>query len=1066
MRNILLLIFVLFTGSGAAQIAGHIHDADGKALAGASVRFLKSKISGQTDRDGNFYFSSITLPDTLSVHFVGYRDSAIVLTSGIRNLSIRLPKTHKVLEEIQVINTGFYQLPKERATGAFTVLNNELLTRSVGGNILQRMEGIASGVQFVTPDGTKATDVRVRGLATIQSNASPLIVVDNFPYDGDITSINPNDVENITILKDAAAASIWGARAGNGVIVISTKQGRYNQKSQLSLNSNISVGRKPDLLYSQNRLPSEIVMQIEKEKYERGGYYLENINQTPFPEYVEMLIALKNGSLGQEEFDRREAMMKQTEVRDEAMKFLYRPSVYQQYAINARGGGDKYTYFVSGGYDRNKANVIGNENDRINLNLQNTFKPFRHIEFTASMWYSQQKGANNGIELNEMKSSAAHMGLSPYIRLTDIAGNPSAVIKDYRQTYVDQPGSIGMLDWHYRPLAERGLIDRRNTSEELRVNTGVKLEFLDHFNINTTYQYVKGGSGNKVEYDKDSYYVRNLVNRFTQADGQRKIPYGGIFQEIFPMAYSNHSGRIQLNYAQDFNEDHQVIALGGSEIRQSVEITSPGYLIYDYNPDIWTGNTMYNYNENYALKPNGQSRIPAPSSLMKKNTDRYLSHFGNASYTYRKRYVISGSARWDGSNLFGVKANQKGTPLWSIGGSWELSKERWFRSTPIDYLRLRTTYGIAGNINQLVSAYPTVSHTTGDLMTGRSYAVLNTIGNPSLRWEQVKTLNLGLDFRTKNNLVNGSLEYYIKDGNNLIGEDILLPNTGVSTGSTAARSNLVNYASIRTSGLDLQINSHNLNGDFSWNSTFLLNIVRNKVRQYKVKAGTTIYNYLGAKPTPVVGTSLDVLYGVPQYKLSPVDGTSMLYIEDQQVKKVSDYFNKLPYDKLLNSGVSVSPLYGSIRNDFSWNGMSLSLLITGKFDYVFRRTTHSPGLEYSNVSSYHMDYMKRWQKAGDEIFTDIPATSKVSTENLSSNLKYFENFISDGDHIRLQDVRFSYTIPSNIFNSKSNRKASIYAYARNLGVIWKSTKLGIDPDYANAEYVAPKTFAVGINIEF
>src|SRR5690606_37904197 len=165
----------------------------------------------------------------------------------------------------------------------------------VGGDILQRLDGVAAGVQFVTPNGSEASDIRIRGLATIQSDASPLIVVDNFPYEGDITSINPNDIDNITILKDAAAASIWGARAGNGVIVITTKQGRYGQKSQISATSNVTVGQKPNLLYSRNRLPSEVVMGIEKEKYESGGYYVENTQQVPFPEYVEMLIARDNG---------------------------------------------------------------------------------------------------------------------------------------------------------------------------------------------------------------------------------------------------------------------------------------------------------------------------------------------------------------------------------------------------------------------------------------------------------------------------------------------------------------------------------------------------------------------------------------------------------------------------------------------------------------------------------------------------------------------------------------------------------------------------------------------------
>ncbi|SPZ88258.1 Outer membrane receptor for ferrienterochelin and colicins [Sphingobacterium multivorum] len=223
-RIIITILFILSILTVEAQVSGHVRDENSAPLHGATLALKGSGISAKTDKNGFFSFGKMELPDSLTISFMGYNTQRIAVTSANGNISIVLQKSSHTIEEVQVVNTGFYSIPKERATGSFTVVDNKLLNRSVGGNILQRLDGVTPGVQFITPNGTKASDIRVRGLATIQSDASPLIVVDNFPYDGDISSINPNDIDNITILKDGATASIWGARAGNGVIVITTKK--------------------------------------------------------------------------------------------------------------------------------------------------------------------------------------------------------------------------------------------------------------------------------------------------------------------------------------------------------------------------------------------------------------------------------------------------------------------------------------------------------------------------------------------------------------------------------------------------------------------------------------------------------------------------------------------------------------------------------------------------------------------------------------------------------------------------------------------------------------------------
>ncbi|MCT1523668.1 SusC/RagA family TonB-linked outer membrane protein [Sphingobacterium hotanense] len=1068
MKQYLFIMFLLLSLNSKAQISGHVLNENRSPVEGATVRLRNSGQATQTDKTGYFSLIESKAPDSLIVKHVGFAPKTIALQPGTIDLIIELTGSERTLETVEIVNTGFYQIPKERATGSFTVVDNNLLNRSVGSNVLQRLEGVASGVQFVNPGGTEAKDIRVRGIATIQSDASPLIVVDNFPYDGDINSINPNDIENITVLKDASAASIWGARAGNGVIVITTKQGKYNQRGQLSITSNLTIGERPDLFYSKNRLPSEVVMQIEKEKYESGLYYKQVNSQIAFPEYVEMLIGLNNGTMDNEEFLRREELMKNTDVRDQAMKYLYQPSIQQQYALSARGGGERYNYFISSGYDRNRSDVIGNRNERINLSLQNTFKATDNLEFMAGLWYSRQHAKNNGLTLDDIKGERTHIGLSQYTRLMDGIGNPLSTVKDYRLPFIEKAETDGLLDWRYTPLEERDLIDRTSKSSEMRANVGLKYTFLKNFNLNANYQYVLGNEHGATVYDRDSYYVRNMVNRFTQTDGLRIVPWGGIFDETSPTESRSSSGRIQANYNQDFGSDHQISALAGAEIREFVMDSQPGSTLFSYDPDLMTGTNLLNFNDSYRTRPTSRSQIPYSKYTKKRFTDRYLSYFGNGSYTYKGRYILSGSIRWDGSNLFGVKANQKGTPLWSVGGSWELSREPWFDIEKLDYLRLRATYGSAGNVNKNVSAYPTIIHQGKDFITDYDYAEILSIGNPSLRWERVNTLNLGIDFRALNNRINGTLEYYQKHSNHLIGESLLPPNTGIYPNSKANRSNLVNYADLVTNGIDVQITSINTSGPLKWSTTVLGGWVKNKVTKYSTKSGTSVDDYISTRSVPVIGESLDEIYSIPWFGLSSENGYPLVQTSGEQHQRFDEYYKSLSLDQLVRSGTKVPKFYGTIRNVFDFQGLSLDFMISWKSGYVFRRNSMGSAEEFN--LRYHTDYYLRWQKPGDEKKTNVPAKREPGDIVPYSGTMYTPStaLIEKANHVRLQDINLAYSIPNKWFSDRTENRMSlkIFAYARNLGILWKSNKMDIDPDYVTSEYRTPRQFAFGVQALF
>ncbi|NGM72829.1 SusC/RagA family TonB-linked outer membrane protein [Sphingobacterium sp. SGL-16] len=1061
-----IFLLLLLSISVKGQITGVVYNEQNELIPGVTVTLKKANRVTITNHIGAFNFKDIPSGDTLLFEHVGYQKLQLFKGLDIGPLEIILLRNDRMIQEVEIINTGFYQIPKERATGAFEVIDNKLLNRAIGGNILQRMEGVISGVQFVNAGGKNASDIRVRGLATILSDSSPLIVIDNFPYEGDINSINPNDIENISILKDAAAASIWGARAGNGVIVITTKQGGYKQKGKLSFNNNYTVGMKPDLLYSRNRLPSDVVMQIEKNKYDLASFYRDDTRQFAFPLYVEMLIDLNKGTISKDEFDIKESELRNTEVREEAMNYLYQESLYKQYAINAMGGGDSFTYFISAGYDRNRMDVIGNNNTRLNLNMQNTYMPAKGFEIRSSIWYSEQSNLNNGVNIDDIKGHTTHVGLSPYTKLADINGNALSIIKDLRYPYVSNAQNNGLLDWDYRPLEDRNLVKKTGRMKEMRVNLGINYQFLNYFTFNGSYQYIKGDGTNSVQYDKDSFYVRDLVNRYTQTNGTQVIPYGGIDMLLNPNESNTHSARMQLNYNQNFGQHHQVVGLIGGEKREFVQESLPGYTLYNYDPDLLTGTNLFSYTEFYPTRPSGgRLRIPQPDYVKRKFTDRYLSYFGNSSYTFKRRYVASASIRWDGSNLFGVKTNQKGTPLWSIGGSWNLGMEDWFNVYSLNHLRLKATYGSAGNVNKSVSAYPTIRHLGIDEFKNMNYSIVNSIGNPSLQWEKVNTVNFGLESKWFQNRLSLELDYYIKNANDLIGAEILPPSTGIYIGSSAERSNLVNYADLQTKGIDAQLSTKNLTGDFVWNTVLLLNFAKNEVKAYKANNLLKAFEYLDGK-TPVVGQSRDMLFSLPWFGLNPENGDPVIYQNGEISQDYTNYYNNLKFSDLVASGMKVPPFYGSLRNEFSWRGLSISALFTFKSNYVFRRKSLDPSSVNTSHLNYHMDYFNRWQKKGDELWTNVPSQSTVYNAGRAQTYLSSEALITKGDHIRFQDINISYSLHKDIVQRLRLQQIQFYAYARNLGIVWKSNSNAIDPDYADSEYVAPKSFALGIRVDF
>lgn len=1035
-------------------------------LEGVSVLLKSGRAGTTTDMGGSFSLPVTSLPDTLLVTLLGFESRELPLPSlPVSPLQLTLAERSTSLQEVAVVSTGYQDIPQERATGSFTQVDRELLTRSTSPDLISRLEGVTNSLAFdrrgmYNERTDSKPELRVRGLSTLYASSAPLLVVDNFPYEGDIANINPNDVESVTILKDAAAASIWGARAGNGVIVITTKRGSYRQAPQVSFQTNVQLAEKPDLHYSRSFLPASDFIDIERLLFERG-FYPENDRRTLSPA-VETWIQERDGQLSAAEASARISAMRQVDVRDQALEHLYRPALQQQFALNLNGGSATYRYYLSAGYDRGLSSLIGNEDRRVTLNSQNTFQPLPGLELSAGLSYTGREAEENGLGISGL-STAGWTNIYPYARLADDAGNALPIVRDYRSAYTNRAAEMGLLDWQFRPLDEIRLRDKTSTATETRLNGSLAYELFPGLKARALYQYQQQGNRTTDLNSVKTYYARNLINRYTQADGTRIIPQGGILSE-WSGSQAAHSGRLQLDYVHAVGRQGFLSALGGAEIRQTRQISYPGSILYGYNPEVAQGQTALDFLSFHKTLPTSGARIPAPSTQRQELTDRFLSYYANASYVFRDRYTLSASSRWDASNLYGVKTNQKGVPLWSAGLSWLVSEEPFLQQDWLSQLKLRATYGLAGNTDKGVTAYPTVSYVSADALTPLPFAILRSAGNPQLRWEKTATLNTGLDFGFFRNRLTGSLEYYRKQGTDLLGDVFIDPTSGIISGPNGFVRNRINYADVLTTGWDLALRTDNLTGAFGWQTHLLTSQVQSEVTGYeeRQRPAVSTNTYFFASPPPVVGKPIAALYSYPWHGLSPESGDPLVPVDGQLGTNYSAYQQSLTQEDLVYHGSAVPRWFGSLRNTFTWKGFSLSANLTWKAGYFFRRNS----IDYSlliNSGVAHVDYQDRWQQPGDEARTQVPSLPASLNYSRESYHTYSELLVEKGDHVRLQDVRLGYDF---IGERLPFRELKLFLYARDLGILWRANAYDLDPDYVNTTYPPARSLSAGLQLTF
>lgn len=1076
---------IILTKKGSAKetknikiIKGKVFDNEKKPLIGAYV-YLKDNLNccGMTDLEGDFTISvdeNSASGDSLVVKYIGMKNIIVPFDSSKEFLFV-LEQDVRYLEDVVV--TGYQTLSRERSSGSFSIVKSASLeNKTASMNVVDRLEGLVPGLSINMSEGSDK--LLMRGLTSLNASRSPLVVIDGIPssYESVSNLVNPNDVESITFLKDATAASIWGAAAANGVINIVTKIGKSEvRRPKVSYNSFVSIKGRPDYSY-QKLMNSEQLITAAKESFSSTDYPWSQVTassggQDPvvYP-HEKILYDLERGLINQQTANGRLDSLARLNNRAQIDDFLTQNAILTNHNITFTGGSSFHNYYASYGYTSdNKSDKSESNKHQINLRQIFHFTPHIKLDLTSNIAYEKSS------QFLVPGLPATINSYLPYAMFQDEAGNAlsQAYLKRY-EPYRKDAEQKGNLDLDYIPLNENRYTQNGTTNLNARVSAGLDITLAPWLQYQGKFQYQKGYRKGYNYYDSRSYTVRDELPYYTVAAQPGGVPTyylpmtGGHYQNISSVN-SAWTVRNQLSLDKTFGDRHQLTAIAGTEVRADLfenhtnyrrgfDMQSQTYSPYDEKFLSTTGV------DGAILKLGsfGNNTLSANIDRFSEVETRFFSLYSNVAYTLDRKYTFNGSIRMDQSNLFGSNKSTQFKPIWSAGLSWNISKEEFCNNTIFNNLVFRATFGYGGNSPRPGSGgpydilYPSINSNFKEI--GYIAAVP---ANKSLSWERTATTNIGVDFSILHNRLSGTIDIYSKRTEDLLGFYPVDP-TG---GWYYAYGNL---GSISNDGFELSLSSFNIETkDFSWNTIFTLSNNKNKLTRLERNVPLTYSTKL--HEAYFEGYPAYSLFGF-NYKGLNSEGNPVAINSNGQEVTLS---NELTADDPIFGGVTQPKWFGGLTNEFKYKDFSLSALVIYNFGYHMRRDVNSTYSERI-TENLQQSFANRWKKPGDENITDIPKYVPLrSSSDMEREIFIYTKALSNivnASYVKLREITLSYTIPTKVSNKILMDNLVVYGQVNNL-LLWTKNRDGIDPEFYDIRRGVrttkePAYLTLGIKVSF
>lgn len=1033
----------------AKQVSGKVTDESGESIPGAAIQNLATKKFVATDLDG-FYQIEAKEGDLLQFTSIGMAVREIpVMAAAVLNVALKADAI--ALEDVVV--TGYQTLSKERSTGSYAVVTSQKLEKKLQSSITSILEGQSAGV-VVNKDGK----MEIRGVSTIQGAKDPLIVVDGYPLIGDgvgLESINPDNIENITVLKDAVAASIYGSRASNGVIVVTTKSGQKGTGSgyKIGYKGTYGITLRPDLS-KLNMASTADYMDAELDLYQQdpNKYKSSYDSYGKLSDYIYLLMAKDKGMISASDADARIANLRNGNAMKQIEENLIRAKQSHQHNLSLTAGSDKNQFGGVIRYAGEYGHLKHNDNSRLTVDINNNWKPTEWFSFRILSNINYSKDNTTTETWNKLTDFGYNSRMHPYTQLYDEAGNatPFAPVGQRRmETYNTYPGMKSVL---YHPETDLPLYGKTVERLQIRLGGDVNVKFCDFLSGSVGGSWVKGSTTDKSIADGSSFIMRTAYNDGTSLKNPTKhyIPDGGKIDETRSSIMS-WVIRAQLNYNQAFNEGkHRITAMFGSEIsRDTYETTylptrlgydpvsatyNSGFSIHDYknNAGNMYGDMLFNTYPFY-LDPRtdlsyGGSKTTLSDYGVRDN--RFVSWYGNASYEFNNRYVVTGSIRLDLTNFFGTDPKFRYKPTWSVGGVYRISEEAFFSGlkTIFNRFNIRASYGVNGNISLDNTPYLILSVGAHENNLGGVSYGINSYPNNQLRWERTQIVDVGLDFAMLNNRLNVGFDYYHKKSTDLIAREAIDETKG--TGAIPQ-----NVGGLTNQGFEISINGDVIRKkDFTWNSSLIASYNTSNVDYYNV-ARMYFGSFATSNAILVQGYPMDGFWGGRFAELDN-KGTSLFYTADG--KKVEQ--GSLKAEDAVYLGTSRPPLDMSWTNSFQYKNWELSFMFIGKFGHKYRKDSFSG----SNYNNRHVS--ERWKKPGDEATAIYPRLTSWNMDMFT--YPYSDHLIASANYVKLRDLTLTYNFSRALVSKMKLSGLKIYFQTRNLFYI---TASGVDIDPETAE---------------